>query len=204
MDGRAAEMDQRRWRWWPVGLAVALLLGAGLRLIWVQDMEYKLDEAWTFDRARAVGETERFPWVGMLSSVEIRHPGMSIWVFLYLGKLSGTDDPTQLARACQLVNIAAILLLVVFALRAVPRAERESWLWATALVCLNPLAVLMHRKIWPPSILPLFTMMLLVCWWYRDRRWGALAWGLAGAILGQIHPAGFFFAAASRMESKLS
>src|SRR2546423_1677523 len=86
--------------------------------------------------------------------------GAGIWVFLALGKLSGAETPPELARVCQLVNIAAIALMLAFALRAVPRPEREAWLWAAALVSVNPLAVVLHRKIWPPSIVPLFVMLV--------------------------------------------
>jgi len=187
---------QRGWQSWGVAAAiVAVVLGAGLRLVWGNDIEFKLDELWTFDRVRFVGHTEPFPWLGMPTSCALRHPGGSVWIFLVLGKLSGVAQPPDLARACQLVNIAAILLLLGFALYAVPRAEREVWLWAAALVSVNPLAVLLHRKIWPPSIVPLFIMLVLIGWWYRERRWGAFGWGLVGALVGQIHPAGFFLAA---------
>jgi hypothetical protein len=59
----------------------------------------------------------------------------------------------------------------------------------------NPLAVLFQRKIWPPSVFPLFTLVFLAGWWHRHRGWGAFVWGLMGACLGQINMAGFFFAA---------
>src|SRR2546429_592219 len=77
----------------------------------------------------------------------------------------------------------------------VPRGEREPWLWAAALVSVNPLAVLSHRKIWQPCVLPLFVMVLVICWWYRDRRTGAFAWGLLGGFLGFLYPAGMFLTA---------
>jgi hypothetical protein len=35
-----------------------------------------------------------------------------------------------------------------------------------------------------------------MAWWHRDRRRGALAWGVLGTCLGQIHVSGFLFAAA--------
>ena len=61
---------------------------------------------------------------------------------------------------------------------------------------MNPLAVVFHRKIWAQSLLPLLAMVFLLGWWYRKRHWaGAFVWGLAGALLGQIHMAGFFLAA---------
>ena len=184
-----------RWETWSIGLAGALLVGAVLRLVWVMDMEYKSDEAWIFDRTQQTGRTEPFGWLGMRSSTGFRFPGMSIWTFLFLSKVFAAKDPTTLARAVQLVNIIAILLLVVFAFRMVRNEEREPWCWAAALVSVNPLAVIFHRKIWPPSVLPVFTVLMLMSWWNRDRRWGAFAWGLVGACLGQIHMGGFFFSA---------
>ena len=72
----------------------------------------------------------------------------------------------------------------------------KSWLWSVALVSVNPLSVLFSRKIWAQDTLPLFTLGMLVGWWYRCRWWGAFLWGLVGALLGQIHLSGFFFAAA--------
>jgi hypothetical protein len=180
---------------WSFGLLVVLLLGAVLRLLWAQDIEYKGDEAWTFLRTQGVAGTEPCPWVGMPTSAGFRNPGMSLWVFLVLGKLTAAHDPVALARAVQFLNVAALACLVLFILRVVPRPEREAWLWAAALAALNPLGVLAQRKIWPPSVLPLCTLGMLTGWWYRQRLWGAFAWGLVGACLGQIHMAGFFFAA---------
>jgi hypothetical protein len=177
-------------------VAVVVLLGAAFRLGWGTDIEFKYDEAWTFARTQEVGQTEPFPWQGMPTSAGFVNPGMSLWVFLVPVKLCGIHDPVGLARVVQLLNVAALLLLVWFAVRVVPAAEREAWLWAAALLAINPLAVLYQRKIWPPSVLPIFTLLLLVGWWHRDRRWGAFAWGLVGAWLGQIHLSGFFFAAA--------
>jgi 4-amino-4-deoxy-L-arabinose transferase-like glycosyltransferase len=178
-------------RWWVIlGIVLALLAGASLRLIWPADIEYKADEAWTFEHSRDA----ELPWLGMPSSVDIPNPGMSLWVFMLLERLSGAADPPALARAVQIVNVAALVLLAGFAFFHVPRGEREAWLWAAALVAVNPLAVLFHRKIWPPCVLPLVTLAMLYGWWYRQRRGPAFLWGLLGICLGQIHMAGFFFA----------
>jgi hypothetical protein len=186
---------RRSWRRWGIVAAVlGVALGAGLRLVWPNDIEFKLDELWTFDRVQFVGRAEPFPWFGMPTSCAVRHPGGSVWIFLLLGKLFPVTQPPDLARACQLVNIAAIVVLLAFALRAVPPGEREVWLWAAVLVSVNPLAVVLHRKIWPPSIVPLFVMLTLIGWWHRERRWGAFTWGLLGLLVGLIHPAGLFLA----------
>ena len=179
------------WVW----VVLVLVLGVMLRVLFFQDMEYKGDERWTFERTQAVGVSKPFPWLGMRTSASVKHPGGSLWVFLGLARVTGATTPEGLGLACMAVNSLALVLLAVFAYLCVPREEREPWLWAVALAAVNPIHVLLHRKIWPPSILPIFVMLFLFAWWYRHRRAGAFAWGLAGALLGQVHPAGLFFAA---------
>jgi hypothetical protein len=165
----AARAPRAGPRLWPVALAAAIALGAVLRLAWVADMEFKRDEAWTFRQARD-GSLPKF---GMPSSARAPNPGLSVWVFVGLARLTGCDDPTALARGVQVLGIAALLGVVAFALVFVAAPEREPWLWAAALAAVNPMTVLLHRKIWPPSVLSLFTLVMLAGWWRRERRWGA-------------------------------
>jgi hypothetical protein len=142
------------------------------------------------------------PWLGMPSSQRVCNPGMSLWVFVALGRLGDVADPVGLARTVQVLNIVALAALVVFAWRVVPAAtccatvDPEPWLWAVALVAVNPVAVLFQRKIWPPSVLPLILLLFLAGWWRRARPGWAVLWGLAGACIGQIHMGGFFLAGA--------
>jgi hypothetical protein len=181
--------------WQIVGISCALILGVGLRLVWPGDMEYKADEIYSFERTQRVGVSEPFPWTGMSNSADVPHPGMSVWVFIGLAKLVGAHDPVQLNMACMALNVFALGLLAVFIARVIPSEERESWWWALALACVNPLAVLFHRKIWPPSVMPPITVALLAAWWYRDRKLGAFAFGFLAIIAAQIHPGAFFFTA---------
>jgi hypothetical protein len=177
----------------PIGLAAALAGGVLLRLIWPADIEYKLDESWTVEQVRNLLSGAPWPWIGMPTSVGLFNPGMSIWVFAPLGQFSGARLPPELARAVQVLNVAALIGLVAFAWLCIPRERREPWLWAAALWAVNPLAVIFERKIWPPSVLPLGTVALTAAWWYRDRFQGAFAWGLIGALMSQVHlGAGFF------------
>jgi hypothetical protein len=175
-------------------LGATLLFGAALRLIWGGAIEYKQDEAWL---CRLVTDhVTRGEWaaLGMPSSQHVRVPGLSVWVYYPLGRLFGIDEPTALARGVQFSSIAALVGLALFAWRCVPAAEREPWLWAAALIAVNPVAVIFQRKLWPPCMLPVFCLVFLIGWWHRDRRWGALIWGIVGACLGQIHATGFLFA----------
>src|SRR5882724_11435853 len=189
-------LSGRIWRHrWAIGLLVSVAIGIVFRLIWLEDMEYKGDEAWTFTHVQAFWQTRHLPLLGMPSSTGLPNAGMSLWVFLAISSILPTDDPLALTRGVQLMNVAAILLLAIFALKGIERPEREPWLWSVALVSVNPLAVLFSRKIWAQDTLPLFTVGMLVGWWYRHRWWGAFLWGLVGAFLGQIHLGGFFFSA---------
>lgn len=185
------------WRQrWTIGFGLAVAAGIVFRLIWPLDMEYKADEAWTVDHVRLFWQSRDFPLIGMTSSAGVPNAGLSLWVFMAIGAVLPVDNPVALARGVEVINIAAIVFLALFARIGVDRPEREPWLWSAALVAVNPLAVLFSRKIWPQDILPLFTVAMLAVWWHRGRWWGAFAWGLVGALLGQIHLSGFFFAAA--------
>ncbi len=186
-----------RFRRLPLAALVALCalgVGTALRTVWVDDIEYKGDEAWTFERTQHAGVDEPIPKLGMPTSYEVRHPGGTVWVFIAMAKVFGLTTPTDLGRACQLANALALVLLVWFAYRCVAPAEREPWLWAAALASVNPLAVVFHRKIWPPSVVPPFTMLALIAWWHRDRRAGAFCWGLLSVLVGQLHPGALFLA----------
>lgn len=199
---RAPQAWPRSWahalwrRRWAIGFGLALALGLVFRLVWLSDMEWKGDEAWTFAQLRAFWQSRDLPPLGMASSAGLPNAGLSLWAFIGLSALLPALDPIAVARAVAATNVAAILLLALFARFGVKRAEREPWLWAAALVAVNPLAVLFSRKIWPPDILPLFTVGMLFVWWKRERWWGAFAWGVIGALIGQVQLCGFFFAAA--------
>lgn len=176
-----------------IAVGAALLAGVILRLIWPSDMEYKADEMFLFHHATG---SNPFPWVGQTSGVGTSNPGMGIWVYSLMAKGLGLNSPVQLVRGVMVLNIIALLALAAFAWKVVPPRQREPWLWGTALLAVNPLAVLFSRKLWIQSVLPPFVIAMLFAWWHRGQRWGAFAWGLIGAWLGQVHMTGFFFAGA--------
>lgn len=176
-----------------LALAAALAAGMALRLVWLDDIEYKADEAWTWRHVVAAGRAEPMTWVGMPTSAGPENPGMSLWVFLPLRWLG--EGPVDLARGVAWLGIASLAVWIAFACRCVPRSEREIWLWAAALSAVNPLSMLHERKIWPPSVFPLLVSLFIFCWWHRDRRLSAFCWGSLGSILAQINLSAAFFAA---------
>jgi 4-amino-4-deoxy-L-arabinose transferase-like glycosyltransferase len=178
-----------------VVVLLALLTGAALRLSYLQDIEYKADEQTMFRVTQDAGRTEPWPALGMVSGAALRNPPLSLWAPTALARATGATDPVALAQRIACLNILALALVFALALRAVPAAERESWLWAGALAAVSPIAVLFSRKIWAQSLLPFFCALFLWAWFRRQTRVGALCWGLLGALVGQIHMSGFFYAA---------
>src|SRR5689334_8054484 len=76
MEGQAVPAGRSPWRRWGVAaVCAAVLAGAVFRLAWVEDMEYKADEQWMFERACRVGVSEPFPWLGPPSGSGVRHSG---------------------------------------------------------------------------------------------------------------------------------
>jgi hypothetical protein len=190
---RAESSSLPRWLLW--FFCFALALAGALRFTWLADMEYKGDEEWMFEHAMRIPHQEPWPELGMASGVGLRNPGLSVSVFAVLAKLVAAEGPLDLCWGVVVCNALAYVLLFGLAFRLRPKEQRETWLWALALSAVSPLAVLLQRKIWAQSILPLFCVLFLCGWLRRGRYWGAILWGFIGALLGQIHMSGFFFAA---------
>jgi hypothetical protein len=163
-------------------------------LTWAQDIEYKADEAAMYRTVEAVRAGAEWPRLGFASSQNVPAHGMMVWIYLAFDAIYTASDPTDLARATQFVNLLAIAGLLVFIRTSVPVGSRAIWLWAVALMAVNPVAVVLQRKIWPVSLTPPFLLLVLIGFWYRDRRWGAALWGAAVQVVGMIHVGGLFLA----------
>ena len=191
MSENTKRISERNWQ---AFLSLALLLGIVLRLSFPNDIEYKTDEKYMFDATQKIGVTEPWPAMGMDSGAGLKNPGMSVWLFVALTRITHASTPPDLARAVQLLNILGLFLLAFFSLRILPETERAAWRWATAFAAVNPFAVLLQRKIWAQSTLPFFCILFWIAWHYRQKRTGAFFWGFLALCLGQIHMAGFFLA----------
>ena len=171
---------------------VLIAIGSLLRLIWPTDMEWKTDEKLVYAEAHQVVRTGVFPEVGIKSGGGIVNPGMSIGMFAAIAAF--TDDPIAMVRVVQWVNVLSLLGFVVLARRKLVGAEREAWVAGLALAAVSPLAVLFSRKIWAQDLLPAFVFVIVTAHMHREKGWAAFIWGLAGALMGQVHMSGFFYA----------
>ena len=174
-------------------LFAVITFGLILRLVWVSDMEWKDDEQWMYSKAHEVAASKSFPSAGMQSGGGIVNPGLSVAAFAVIAAF--THDPLTMNRVVQILNVITIICFLLFALYKIERKERETWIWGIALAAVSPLAVLFSRKIWAQDLLPLLSFIIIYSNANRHRRFGAFCWGLAGALIGQIHMSGFFFAA---------
>ncbi|MFL5320168.1 MAG: hypothetical protein ACJ790_10975 [Myxococcaceae bacterium] len=175
---------------------ICLCLGAALRLSFPDDIEYKADERFMFEAAQHVGRTEPWPTVGMPSGASLRNPPLSIWAFVVLARVVHADTPPELARVVAVLNLFALIAFALFAWFRLESEWRAPWLFALGLLAVNPAAVQLERKIWAQCLLPPLVAATLWAWSSRRRWAGAIGWGFVGALLGQIHMSGFFFAPA--------
>ena len=170
-----------------------IAIGLFLRLVWVSDMEWKEDEKWMYNKAHEAADANQFPAVGMRSGGGIVNPGMSVGVYAIIAKF--TDDPLEMNWVVQIINVLSVLGFLLFAMLKVKEDEREIWLLGITLAAVSPLAVLFSRKIWAQDLLPILSFIIILSNSYRGKGWAAFVWGLTGALIGQIHMSGFFFAA---------
>jgi hypothetical protein len=168
-----------------------LIAGSCLRLLWASDMEWKSEEKWMFEQAQLVARGVIPPPIaGMRSGVQLPNPGMTVWWFAIIAIFA--HDPISMVRWVQCLNILTLWLFFFFVFWQIVPQERKPWLWGLAIASVNPLAVVFSRKIWIPDLLAPFCFLVFLGHWFREKRWGGFLWGIAGALIGQVHMGGFF------------
>ena len=182
-------------RWRPI-LVFALACAILLRLALPGVVSYLGDESWTFDHVQKTLAGGGWDQVGMPSSRGVRNAPMSVWVFVGLGFLGRVETPEALTRMVALLAIAGHALILLIPRILKDEEEAKPWIWAFVLAATNPILVFVERKIWAQSVLPIFDVCIFIAWLKRDKWQGSFFWGFLGAVVGQIHMAGFFFAPA--------
>ncbi|MBV9386619.1 MAG: hypothetical protein JOZ78_09350 [Chroococcidiopsidaceae cyanobacterium CP_BM_ER_R8_30] len=183
----------RHSQWQLLAVVLFIIIGSALRLIWATDMEWKSEEKWMFEQAQQIARgLEPLPIEGMRSGVKIPNPGMTVWWFALIAVFA--HNPTAMVRWVQCVNILTIWLFFGFVFWQIAPQKRQPWLWGLAIASVNPLAVVLSRKIWIPDLLTPFCFLVFLGHWFRKKYWGGFLWGIAGALIGQVHMGGFFYA----------
>lgn len=173
-----------------------LVAGSVLRLAAPHEFEFKADEARMVDLVRAARATGELPWLGMETSQGVRNPGMSVWPFVALSHVFGSDA-FGLTQSVRVLNVLALAAAVVFAWWRLRSNDQQLWLAGVLLAAVNPMEVVLQRKLWAQSILPVFAVLMLWLWIDRKRSpWHAAGLGAVAAVVAQIHPSGMFVVAA--------
>lgn len=171
---------------------IIILLGFILRLSFLNHMEWKYDQAWMFYSSLDNANSLSFPWIGMKSGGGISNPGLSVWVFTLLAFIFKT--PVSMALGVGLLNIFAIIGFLLFGLKRENQTEKELIIKTSALWSVAPMAFVFSRSIWAQDVLAPFVIVFIVAAYYRKRPLASVLWGFLGALLGQIHMPGFFYA----------
>ena len=119
------------------------------------------------------------------------NPAFGVWIFAALGRIC--HDPVRMVNAVEVLNIAALTGFALFAFLRVRPEWQVPWMLGIGLQAVNPLAILLSRKIWTQCVLPPFCLVTMISFSFQTNLLGALSWGLLGTMLGQIHLSGFFF-----------
>ncbi len=173
-----------------------VIAGGALRLAAPRDYEFKADEAAMVELVRHARTSGEVPWLGMPTSQRIRNPGMSVWPFVALSYLVGSDG-FALTQAVRVLNVVALAAAIAFALWRLGGENQRLWLAGLLLAAVNPMEVVLHRKLWAQSVLPALALLVLWLWLDRKRSWRhAVGLGASAAALAQIHLSGIFIVAA--------
>jgi 4-amino-4-deoxy-L-arabinose transferase-like glycosyltransferase len=164
-------VDSRRlrlWRWIrrrdvTLILIAVIAVAAVARLLWLDLMEFKADEAAACRLAlRVLGRHEPgtgswFPTAGLSSSLGIAFPPLFVYVLAL--PLAIVRDPVAAAAFVAITNVVAVWLCYVAGTRYF---SRFIGLASAALFALSPWAIVHSRKIWSPDLLPICTCSFLI------------------------------------------
>ncbi|MGB3694252.1 MAG: hypothetical protein WA999_16180 [Spirulinaceae cyanobacterium] len=174
-----------------IGVISFLVAGTILRLLWAADMEWKWEEQWMFQQAQQIAAGAiPLPVGGIQSSIGIPNPGMGVWCFAVIAKFA--KDPVAMVRGVQILNILPIWFFFGFVVKNIPKSNWNPWLWGLAIASVNPIAIVLSRKLWIPDIMAPFCLLIFLGHWFRKKFWGSFLWGIAAISSGQIHMGGFF------------
>jgi 4-amino-4-deoxy-L-arabinose transferase-like glycosyltransferase len=172
-------------------IVLILLVSALLRLLNLDYMEFKGDEANNLLVASYLASGNGFPLVGILSSVGAYNP--PLFTYLTAIPLFFSRNPVVAAGFVALLNCAAVGLLYVFCRHYF---NRRVAIIATVFFAVNPWAVIYSRKIWQCDPLPLFvvgffySLFAVVC---EGRRKFLFACFACFAAVTQLHLSSIYY-----------
>ena len=196
MDGRAklSEVTARPTWPWKAWAALAIAIGAALRLYALDAMEFKGDERESLWLAQQLiaehpwSSSAPWPAYGLISSNGVGNAPLFTWIIAALWAV--TRHPVWLTTAIAVLNVVTLYPLWCWARR---RMDEFRALMTLAIVAFSPFFILFSRKIWAPDFMLAALLLVLwaVEWWRSGRVWRAVALLLLAAlVVGQLHQSG--------------
>jgi len=134
-------------------ITLLLLAAAFLRLLNLDYMEFKGDEAQNLYLASVLASGQDIPLVGIRSSIGTYNP--PLFVYAMALPITFSHNPVVAAGFVAVLNCLAVGLLYAFCLRFF---SRTAAVIAAAFFAFNPWAVFYSRKIWQQEMLPFFVI----------------------------------------------
>jgi hypothetical protein len=178
-------------RWDTIAFFLIVLAAALLRLINLDYMEFKGDEAGNLFLAAGLVSGKAFPLVGIMSSIGTYTP--PFFIYLMAIPVLFSRNPLLAAEFVALFNCAAVGLTYIFCRRYFGQIAATI---AAVFFAVNPWAVFYSRKIWQQDVLPLFVVGLffslfaVVC---EGRKKHLLTCSACLAAVTQLHLSSVYF-----------
>src|SRR5208283_1388555 len=173
-----------------IGMLAILALGVFLRAFRLDTFEFKFDELEAITDGLAAPAHHWWIEHGAVSSVGV--PFGPVFTYI-MGLLSaGSTDPYTLTAFFLAVNIVVLMLSIPFF--ATFAKDRTQFLLCVFLFSLSPYLIIFSRKIWPPNLLLLFVIpLVLMIVRVREKPHLFLPIGLFSSIVFQLHHSGVFY-----------
>lgn len=156
-------------------------------------MEWKADEKLMFELAGNGLHTKQLPEIGMPSGGGLPNAGFSVWPFIFFRLLSSNPLISMLLVA--LSNVLAILIFIR-CIKLAFKKDTDIYLAGILSFGVSLLPVIFSRKIWAQDLMPLFIALIWYCYLLTNKNIiYAFFAGLTGALSGQLHLSGFYYAA---------
>ena len=174
-------------------MALVAICAGGLALRWqgLDGAEFNFDQAWSLNRAYDFVAHGQSPFHGEISSVGVPH--WPVEILLLALPLLVSRDPVVATAYVGLLQMLAVAGTYWLGARYF---DRTVGLAAATLYAVNPWAVTFSRKLWPPSMTPVLTLLFFVALHLAvvERRRYAMAAACALATaLCLTHPSGVVF-----------
>jgi len=173
-----------------IGMLAILALGVFLRAFRLDTFEFKFDELEAITDGLAAPAHHWWIEHGAVSSVGV--PFGPVFTYI-MGLLSaGSADPYTLTAFFLAVNIVVLMLSIPFF--ATFAKDRTQFLLCVFLFSLSPYLIIFSRKIWPPNLLLLFVIpLVLMIVRVREKPHLFLPIGLFSSVVLQLHHSGVFY-----------